>query len=414
MQVENYMREAEVLNEPKPNIDEQGFEFLDSLIALLSRRKLIFRTTVIVAVLMVIVVLLLPNKYTAETVVLPPQQNSSLSSTMLGQFAGNGALASLAGAGLGIKNPGDMYAALFRTHGVEDAIIQKFGLMKRYHDKKMVDARRDFEDHSTVVLGVKDGLIRVTVTDWDPKLAADIANAYVDQFRDLSQHLAITEASQRRLFFQQQLFEANDNLTRAEEALRNTEQTTGLLEINSQARSLIESAAQLRGQIAATQVELKAMQTYATPDNPQVVTAQEQLAALKAQLAQLAGSSKNASSDIIVPKGNIPQAGMEYLRKLRDVKYYETIDELIAKQFELAKLDEAREGAIVQVADVATPPDKKSSPHRLIIVILMTFLAFSFSCLWVLARARWKQTLLDPVKNKKAQTLRGLLPKRRR
>jgi len=406
--------EAEILNDTKPNIQEQGFEFLDVLIALSRRRKFIFRTTAIVASLTIIVVLLLRNKYTAETVVLPPQQNSSLSSMMLGQLAGNGALASLAGAGLGIKNPGDMYVALFRIQSVEDAIIRKFALMKRYRDKRMTDARRDFEDHSTVVLGVKDGLIRVTVTDWDPKMAADIANAYVDQFRDLSQHLAITEASQRRLFFQQQLLEANDNLTKAEEALRNTEESTGLLEVNSQARSLIESAAQLRGQIAATQVELQAMQSYATPDNPQVVTAKQQLAALKAQLSQLAGTDKNASSEIIVPKGNIPQAGMEYLRKLRDVKYYETIDELIAKQFELAKLDEAREGAIVQVADVAAPPDKKSSPHRLIIVILMTFLAFSFSCLWVLAGARWEQTLHDPIKNEKVQTLRGLLPKKRR
>jgi uncharacterized protein involved in exopolysaccharide biosynthesis len=265
-----------------------------------------------------------------------------------------------------------------------------------------------------VVLGVKDGLIRITVTDRDPKEASDIANGYVDEFRKLTANLAVTEASQRRLFFQQQLLEADGNLTAAEEAMKHTEQSTGILQIDNQARLLIESAAVLRGQIAAQEVQLQAMRTYATPENPQMVTAEQQLSALKAQLAKLAGTNADTSSDIIVPKGNIPEAGMEYLRKLRDVKYYETVSELIARQFELAKLDEARQGAVVQVADVAVPPDIKSSPHRALIVVLVAFFAFATSILWALASARWEQTLRNPEQYRKVQTLHSLLWSKKR
>jgi uncharacterized protein involved in exopolysaccharide biosynthesis len=380
---------------------------LDILIILSKRRKFIFLFTLGVAIAAAIIVLLVPSRYTAETVVLPPGQNSSTSSALLSQIGG-GALASMAGGSLGIKNPGDMYVSLFRGRTIEDSLIQRFGLMQRYHEKRLSDARRVFESRSTVVLGVKDGLIRISVTDRDPKLAADIANGYVDEFRKLSASLAISEASQRRAFFQQQLLEANGNLAAAEEAMKHTEQSTGILQIDSQAKSLIESAAILRGQIAAQEVELQGMTSYATEKNPQVVTAEQRLLALKAQLAKLSGTDSNPGSDIMVPKGNIPEAGIEYIRKLRDVKYYETIAELIAKQFEMAKLDEAREGAIIQVSDVAVPPDKKSSPHRSLLVVLMTLIAFVIAVLWALSAARWRQTLSDPVKSGKFQTLRDL------
>ncbi len=385
----------------------QDVHLLDILIILSKRRKFIFLFTLGVAIAAAIIVLLVPSRYTAETVVLPPGQNSSTSSALLSQIGG-GALASMAGGSLGIKNPGDMYVSLFRGRTIEDSLIQRFGLMQRYHEKRLSDARRVFESRSTVVLGVKDGLIRISVTDRDPKLAADIANGYVDEFRKLSASLAISEASQRRAFFQQQLLEANGNLAAAEEAMKHTEQSTGILQIDSQAKSLIESAAILRGQIAAQEVELQGMTSYATEKNPQVVTAEQRLIALKAQLAKLSGTDANPGSDIMVPKGNIPEAGIEYIRKLRDVKYYETITELIAKQFEMAKLDEAREGAIIQVSDVAVPPDKKSSPHRSLIVVLMTLIAFVIAVLWALSAARWRETLSDPVKNGKFQALRDM------
>jgi len=326
---------------------------------------------------------------------------------LLGQLGGSGALASAAGASLGIKNPGDMYVSLFRSRTVEDSVIRRFGLMARYRKEEMTDARRRFEDRSTVVLGSKDGLIRIGVTDPDPKLAADIANGYVDEFRKLSANLAITEASQRRIFFEQQLLEANQNLAAAEEAMKNTEQSTGVLQVDSQARSLIESAAILRGQIVAKEVQLQGMRAYATEDNPEMLEARQQLGALQGQLEKLSGSDAHSNSDIIVPKGNIPEAGMEYVRKLRDVKYYETIAELIAKQFEMAKLDEARQGSIVQVIDVAVAPDKRSFPRRTLTVALAAICGFFLVCGWCLFAVKVRRLEAEPAERRRLEALRA-------
>ncbi len=385
---------------------------LDLLIILSKRRRFILWFTLGAAVLTLVIVLLIPSQYTAETVLLPPSQSSSASSALLGQLGGSGALASMAGSSLGIKNPGDMYVSLFRGRTLEDSLIQRFGLVARYHAKRESDARRAFEAHSKVALGTKDGLITISVTDHDPKLAAEIANGYVDEYRKVSAHLAITEASQRRAFFQQQLLEANENLATAEESMKRTESSTGVMQVDSQARSLIESAAILRGQIVAQEVELQGMRSYATADNPQMVVATQQLAALRAQLAKLSGSDENSSSEIIVPKGNLPAAGMEYIRKLRDVKYYETIMELIAKQFEMAKLDEARQGAIVQVVDIAVPPDRRSFPKRAITILLLALLGFLVACGWCVVGEGLQRVKNNPSERGRLDALRATFGKR--
>jgi uncharacterized protein involved in exopolysaccharide biosynthesis len=361
------------LPEPAGEVDA-----LDILIGMARHKRFILRFTLGAAVVAAVIALLIPNRYTATTIVLPPAQ-SSISSSILGQL-GSSPLAAYAGAAIGIKSSGDMYVSLFRSRTVEDALIQRFGLMARYRKKTMVDTRLAFEKRSTATFGAKDGLVRITVEDYDPKLAADIANTYVEEFRKLTSSLAVTEAAQRRLFFQQQLLEAREKLTAAEEAMKNTEQSTGVLQIDSQAKSLIETAAVLRGQVVAKEVQIQGMRSFATEDNPDLVLARQQLAALQAQLSKLAGAGQSSDSDLLVPRGRVPEAGMEYLRKLRDVKYYETITEIIAKQFEVAQLDEARQGAITQVADVAVPPDKKSFPPRTVIVVLVTLLAFFASC----------------------------------
>jgi capsule polysaccharide export protein KpsE/RkpR len=288
---------------------------------------------------------------------------------MMSQMGGS-ALTSLAGSSLGIKNPGDMYVSLLRTRTVEDAVIQRFGLMARYKKIRMVDTRKALEKHVAVAFGTKDGLIRIDVRDRDSRMAANIANGYVDEFKKQSANLAITEAAQRRLFFQQQLEEAKNNLANAEIAMKDTEQSTGVLQIDSQAKALIESAAGLRAQVVAKQVQLQGLRSFATEDNPEVALAERQLGALQTQLGQLGGAGGGAA-DPMIPKGQIPEAGMEYIRKFRDVKYYETIYDLIAKQYEAAKLDEARQGATIQIVDAAVPPDKNSSPRRSILIIVI-------------------------------------------
>jgi tyrosine-protein kinase Etk/Wzc len=391
---------------------EEDFHLLDLLIVLAKHRRLIIGLTVGFAVLATIIVLTIPSQYTAEAVLLPPGQNSSAGTAFLMQaVTGSSALASAAGASLGLKNPSDLYVALLHSRTVEDAMVKRFGLMDRYHRKTISDARKALEKHTAVSASTKDGLITVTATDRDPRQAADMANAYVDELHNLSAHLAITEAAQRRAFFQQQLLEANENLASAEEALKSTEQSTGVLQIDAQTRTLVESAAALRAQITAKEVQLQGMRAYATDDNPQMVEAKQQLAALQGQLGQLTGAGTSAGADtgLIVPKGKVPEAGLEYLRKLRDVKYYETISELLARQFEMAKVDEARQGTAVQVVDTAVPPDHRSFPKRTITIIVAAFLGLILACIWSIVFEGWLRQRTNPADAERLAALRAAM-----
>ena len=391
--------------------DNDEISLLDLLIVLAERKRMIFLITAGFALLAVVVVLILPKRYTATVTLLPPQQNSSMGSMLASQLGSMGGMAALAGSSLGIKNPNDMYVAMLKSRTVEDGVVQRFGLMQEYHKRYLSEARKEFENYATVDGSGKDGLIHISIEDRDPRRAAELANGYVDQFRDLSEHLAITEAGQRRLFFQEQLEQAKDNLANAEEALKETEQKTGLIQVGSQARALIEAAAALRAQITAKEVQIQAMQTYATGQNAQLVQAQQELDSLRAQLAKL-GGSEDSGGGLIVPKGQVPAASLKYVRKLRDVQYYETIFDILAKQFELAKLDEAKEGALIQVVDPAIPPDKKSSPKRALIVIAATFVGFLIGIFLALWKAALEHMREDPEVASKLTLLRRAISMR--
>jgi tyrosine-protein kinase Etk/Wzc len=381
---------------------------LDLLIVLAKRKNFVLVFTLVFAIVAAIISLLLPSRYTATTVILPPQNSSGGSAFLMSQLSGLGPMASLAGGGLGIKNQNDMYVAMLKSLTVEDAMVQRFGLMAEYHSKRRSDARKDFENHCEVLSGTKDGLIRISVTDRDPKRAAEMANGYVEEYRKFSATLAITEASQRRLFFEQQLAEAKDNLANAEEALKKTQQTTGLLQLDSQSRALIESAASLRAQIAAKEVEIRAMRSFASEQNPDLLLAQQELAGWQAQLSHLAGNQPGNSDDMLVSKGQVPAAGLEYIRKLRDVKYYETIFELLAKQFEMAKLDEARQGSLIQIVDQAQVPDRRSFPKRAIIVLIACLLGLIFALIWVLGTEALANAQKSPEYGDRLRTLKIL------
>lgn len=388
-------------------LSSQDLHLLDFLIILSLRRKFIIFFTAGLTILTAITVLLIPSQYTAVTVILPPGQSSSLNSALLGQLGASGALASVAGSSLGIKNPGEIYVSLLHSRTVEDAVVQRFGLMARYGSKRLSSARTALEAHCKVALGTKDGLITLSAMDRDPRQAAELANGYIEEFRKLSANLAITEASQRRIFFQQQLLEAKENLSAAEEALKGTEQSTGVFQIDSQTRALIESAAAIRAQVVAKEVQLQGMRAYATEDNPEMLEAKQQLAELQAQLARLVGADQDSGSGLIAPKGKVPEAGMEYIRKLRDVKYYDTISELIAKQFEMAKLDEARQGSVIQVVDLAVPPDHRSFPKRTITVILAALLSFFIACGWCIFSDASRRRNQDPANRRRLEAFRA-------
>ena len=391
-----------------PIESEYEISLLQILVILLEKKRLIVWITGACTAIAVIISFLLPKWYTATVTLLPPQQNSSMAAALSSQLSSLGGAAALAGGSLGLKNPNDLYVGMLKSRTVEDAMVQHFSLMQEYNDRYPSDARKDFEKHASVDGAGKDGLIHLSVEARNPQRAAQLANGYVDQFQELSKNLAFTEASQRRSFFERQLQGTKDNLANAEEALKQTEQTTGLIQLDSQSRALIESAASIRAQIAAKEVQIEGMQTYATGENAELVQAQRELQGMKAQLAKL-GGSEGGGSELIVPRGRVPEAGLEYVRKLRDVKYYETIFDILARQFELAKLDEAKEGALVQVVDLAVPPDRKSYPKRVLIVASAACLGFFLAVVFALAQAAIEFVKRDPESRKRFAPLKRAL-----
>ncbi len=376
---------------------------LDILILFANRKWYILKIAFGVGLLTAIVSLLLPFRYTAETVILPPQQNSS-ASAMFSQLGGLGSLASLMGSGF-LHNPNDMYAAMLKSETVENAVVRRFNLTGRYKVKLVSDARKVLDSNVKVKSNSKDGLIRLSVEDRDPQRAADLANGFVQELQNLTAKLAVTEASQRRLFFEQQLVEAKDKLADAEEDLKKTELKTGLIMLDSQGRAVIETVATLRGQIAAKEVQITAMRSFATERNPELIIAQQQLAAWRKQLAAMGGGLNGGGDDLLMPKGQVPAAALEYVRKFREVKYRETVFELLAKQFEIAKLDEAKQGSLVQVVDPALKPDRRSFPKRTLMVLIATFLAFVVSLFLVLFQAHLQDR---PEDHRKVQLLKKL------
>jgi len=346
--------------------------FLDLLIVLAKRKWFIAKLTAGVAVLSLIVSILLPKYFTGTTRILPPQQTQSVAAAMLGQL---GAVANLAGKDIGLRNPNDLYVAMLKSRTVADSLIQQFHLQNVYQVKRLMDARERLEQSTEIDSG-KDGVITISVLDRDPSRAADLANGYVKELYKLTQSLAVTEAGQRRLFFEGQLHAATEDLARAEQALRVTQEKTGLVQLDGQAKAIIEAMSKARAQIAAKQVQIEAMKSYATPQNPDLLLATKELEAMRGQLAVMEKSQMGPGGDLQLPAGKLPSAGLEYVRAYREFKYREGVFELLSKEFEIAKIDEAKSAPIIQVMDPAIPPEAKSKPKRAVIVIVVTFIGF--------------------------------------
>ncbi len=371
---------------------------LDLLILVFRSRPVILRTTLAVAVLASILALVLPNRYTATAKILPPQQSPSLAASMIGQLGAFGPMAAMAQKDFGLKNPNDLYVGLLESRTAEDAVIHRFDLQRVYRARKMSDAREELEKASSILLG-KEGFVSISVEDRDRSRAPQIANAYVDELRQLTQTLAVTEAGQRRIFFERQLELAENNLAGAEQALKQTEEKTGLIQLEGQAKAVIESVGKLRAAIAAQEIQLHAMRLFSTEENPDVQLGEQQLSGMRAQLARMekpGSGPDDVFSAGSVPAGNVPEAGLQYVRKLREVKYAETMFEMLAKQYEAARLDEAKTAAVIQVLDPAIEPDRRSSPHRTLIVVVGTVLGFCGSVLTVLSREALHRLRLNP------------------
>ena len=291
-------------------------DLVELLVVLARKKKPILLFTAGVAIVATIVVLLMPKTYTATSTILPPQQKQSALNSMMGQI---GAIAGLSMGDLGIRNPDDVFVAMLTSRTIEDNLINRFDLQKVYGKTRYQDAQKKLQKNSEII-ATKEGLISISVTDHDPKRAADLANAYVQELYSLNQNMAITEASQRRLFYEQQLKAEQDELSAAELALRQVQEKSGLLQPEAQGRTIIASIADLRAQVAAHEVKLRSMRSYATENNPELKRAEAELAGMQGQLAQLERSSVAAGNgNLAIPARQMPQAELEYLRRSREV-----------------------------------------------------------------------------------------------
>jgi tyrosine-protein kinase Etk/Wzc len=345
---------------------------------------------------------LMPNWYTATAKLLPPQQSQSNAVAILGQL---GALSGGASSALGLKNPSDIFVAMLKSRTVADGIIERFKLKELYDEEYLQDTRKALSKHVDIVAG-REGVITLEVDDKSPQRAADMANAYVEELEKLTRRLAVGEAGQRRLFFEQQLKEAKDDLTKSESQLAKFQVDNKILNPQGQAGLAISAAAGLQAQIAAKEVQIASLRSFATQDNPDLHRAQEELGGLRSQLAKVGRTGSRDSGDVLLSMGKAPQEGVEYLRKYRDVKYFETLYELLAKQYEIARIDEAKDATLIQVLDRAVTPERKSKPKRAIVVLLVGLVTLILSTIGAFIYEAFQRSIKNSTQTIRLRQLR--------
>lgn len=341
--------------EIKSPTEDDEISLLDILQVVADNIKLLIIGPLLVGVLALGGSFLIPPSYTAVTQFLPPQQQQSAAASMLANL---GSLGGLAGAASGLKNPADQYVAFLKSQTLQSALVDEFKLMDYYESTLKADALASLNANTRVNAG-KDGLIKIEFDDKNPEFSAKVANAYVEQLRLLLGRLVVTEAQNRRIFFEKQLQEAKRNMIAAEQALQSGGVDAKSLKMKPEAA--IEGLAKLQAQVAAQEVKVASMRGYLTEQAPEFKQAIIELSALRSQLARIEGN-KNTSV----------QNDDGYIARYREFKYHETLFDLFAKQYELAKIDEAREGAIIQVLDIAVTPEKKSKPKKALIAVMAT------------------------------------------
>jgi len=364
--------------------DPESFNLSNVVRAISAHKKRIIAITVGAALLSAGISLLIPPTFTATTTLLPPQQAQSNAAALLSQLGG---AAGVVASATGIKNPSDMYLGILKSRTISDEVVQRLKLQAVYETNSPERARKALQA-STFISAGKDGMITISVDDHDKVRAAQIANTYVDALEKLTRALALTEASKRRLFFEKQLEAAKNNLASAELALKRGLDARGVISVDADSRTVLETIAKLRARISAKEVELNAMKSFVTENNNEFKRTQAELQSMRSELSTLENGRASTGLDT-EDSGNRP--GLESIRLLREVKYNQMLYELLAKQFEAARLEEARDSAVIQVLDPAIPPEQKSKPRRSLIVLAATSFAFLLSlayCLWVESRKR--------------------------
>ncbi len=374
-----------------PNIaaeTEDEISLLDLLQTIADNLRLLVLGSLLVGLVALGISFAIPPTYTATVKFLPPQQQQSAAASMLASLGG---LGGLAGAAAGLKNPADQYIAFLKSNNVQDALIERFKLQDRYETKLKIDTRLMLSGSTRAAAG-KDGLITIDIDDKDPQFAADLANAHVDELQKLLARLAVTEAQQRRAFFEKQLTQVKDKMIAAELALRATGISGNVLKSNP--ASAVAAVAALKAQVTAQEVKLGAMRGYLAETAPDFKLAMNELGSLRRQL------SKQEEDE---PTGT---GQSDYVAKYREFKYHETLFELFAKQFELAKVDESREGAVIQVLDAAQAPERKAKPKKALIAMLATLAAGFVLLLFVFIRQALRSASQDQASAEKLSNLK--------
>jgi uncharacterized protein involved in exopolysaccharide biosynthesis len=365
-----------------------AWSFFGALTHLARGKRLVLLATGIAFVIGIVISLLLPVSYTATTKIMTPQQTQPSAALLMSQLTLNSTVTNpLAGAtagGLSLRNPNELYLGLLASRPVADGIIAEFGLSGVYQAKNMTAARKALADR-TIVTSEKSTLIAISVTDTDKKRAAAIANAYPEQLRNLTKNLAVTEASLRRLFYEQRLKDAKADLVNAELAFQQIQKQKGLIQLDAQTKALITSLADLHAEVADKEVQLQALRSYSTEQNPEVQLLESQLSSLQNQTAKLeerSGAPESGGLDL----ADVAGAGADYLRAEHELEYRQALFDLLLKQYDAARWDESRNAAVIQVVEEAIPPDTKSAPRRTLIVLVFTAFGLFGAWLYILGR----------------------------
>jgi len=379
---------------------------LKKLVVLAAHRRLIVGGMLGAAILTAIVVIVMPVTYTATTVILTPQNASGSILGLLSQFGGLGSLASLEPDGLS-KTPSDTYLSVLNSRTVADALIQRFQLQRVYRQRTLVDTRKALARH-TQIESTRGSAIHISVEDKDVGLATAIANSYVEQLYRVNQTLALTSGAQRRLFLEQQLASERGALSQAELAFQEVERKTGVIQLAGQAEITLRSIAQLRAAITVKEVQLELLRPTATEQNLDLVRLESEIGALHEQLRKAESNNTETDDNYFVPAGKIPQAGLEYLRRTRDLRYHEALFEMLAKQYETARIDEAKAPPLIQVIDKAVAPDKRSWPPRTLLVLLALLTSGILLMGAVLFKEKWAKIAEEPENAAHLKVLRDM------
>jgi capsule polysaccharide export protein KpsE/RkpR len=365
-------------------------------------RKFILRAGVYALLASALISLLIPVRYQSVTRLMPPDSPSGLGgmlSLMTGRSGmqgtgGTGGIGGLAGDLLGTKTSGALFVGVVQSQTVQDRLIQQFNLMHVYHDGKIEDARKDLADHTDVSEDRKSGIISIAVTDHDPRRASAMAKSYVDELDRLVAQVSTSAARRERIFLEERLKAVKVELDDSAKKFSDFASKNSAIDIPAQGRAMVDAAARLQGGLIAVQSELEGLKQVYTDDNVRVRSARARMDELQKKLNEIgsAGTEGGAKGDdsLFPSIRRLPILGVTYADLFRRTKIEETVFELLTQQYELAKVQEAKEIPTVKVLDAAIVPTKKTFPPRAIIVALGTLLGLALTMTWIAVKTRWE------------------------